>query len=105
MNSIAEQFESMMRDMAQEAVDDIDMEDKVKENLPDFDDLVEKEVESRIDDAVKDNLPDVVQENLPDFDDLVEKEVESRIDDAFEAKIEQMVRKILAKIMLKGLEE
>jgi len=77
-SNIGDAIQDVISEAVESAINDMDFSDKVRDELPDLDDLVEKAVDNLdIDDKVSEAVNDAI-ENY-DFSDAVEKEVEKEL--------------------------
>jgi hypothetical protein len=77
-SNFAEQLAELISEQVSAVVDDLDLSDKIQEEMPDFEDLCDKAV-SNLD--IDDKVNDAVSEALDDYDisDKVQKEVEAEL--------------------------
>lgn len=109
--SMGQQFEDMLKEFVEEAVGEVDIDDKVsdavKEELSDMDDKIKDEVSEQLPDVVKDEvadqLKDAVRDEVSDqignLDDQILDQVNTVLDSPeFEAKLEKKLRKMLGRL-------
>jgi hypothetical protein len=78
-SNFAESLAELISEQVSSVVDDLDLSDKIQEELPDFEELVEKAVDNfDIDDKVSDAVSEAMDEY--DFSEKVEKEVEKELE-------------------------
>jgi predicted component of type VI protein secretion system len=110
--SMAEQFESMVKEFVETTVADLDFKeqvtDAVTDEIGDLDDKISDIVDNKLSDAVKDEVADQIKDavndavgdEVGDLDDKVSEAMDNMVaSPEFAEKIEEVVRKSLRKVI------
>lgn len=86
-NGFAEQLAELISEQVDSIISDYDLSDKIQEELPNFDDLVDERLDKAdIDDKVNDAVDEAIKDY--DFSDVVEKEIEAELNENLHEYVE-----------------